>query len=124
MQGGYVISLPQMQKDQQQVYLSRVRILGTVGAVLVVELNVIAQFRVLPSDIDVDLGELMKRIEASLPENTKIEAFREDPIAFGLKALVINMLMEDKAGGTSPIEESVKSLPSVESVEVVGVTRI
>ncbi len=88
------------------------------------KLNVIAQLRVMPTDIDVDLSDLMRRIESSLPENTKVEAHREDAIAFGLKALVINMLLEDKAGGTTPIEEAIASQEGVESVEVVGVTRI
>jgi len=104
--------------------MPRMRILGALGAVSVAKLNVIAQFRVLPNDIDVDLAGLVQKIQLALPENTKIEAFREEPIAFGLKALVINMLMEDKAGGTSPVEEALKGLDEVESVEVVGVTRI
>ena len=88
------------------------------------KLNVIAQLRVMPTDIDIDLGELMERIRTSLPENTEIEAYREDAIAFGLKALVINMLMEDRAGGTTPIEEAILALDGVENVEVVGVTKI
>jgi elongation factor 1-beta len=88
------------------------------------KLNVIAQFRVMPTDIDVDLDDLMRRIESSLPENTKVEIHRQDDIAFGLKALVMNILMEDKAGGTTPVEDAIQAQKGVESVEVVGVTRI
>jgi elongation factor 1-beta len=88
------------------------------------KLNVIAQFRVMPTDIDVDLDDLLRRIEASLPQNTKLEVHRQDDIAYGLKALVMNILMEDKAGGTTPVEESIEAQEGVESVEVVGVTRI
>jgi elongation factor 1-beta len=78
----------------------------------------------MPTDIDVDLDDLMRRIESSLPENTKVEIHRQDDIAFGLKALVMNILMEDKAGGTTPVEDAIQSQKGVESVEVVGVTRI
>ena len=88
-----------------------------------VKLDVIAQLRVMPTDIDIDLNDLMERIKSSLPPNTKIEIFRKEPIAFGLKALVINILMEDKAGGTSPVEETIKAQEGVENVEVIGVTR-
>jgi len=88
------------------------------------ELNVIAQFRVLPTGVDVDLEALMEKIEGSLPENTKVEIYRKDPIAFGLNALVMNILMEDKAGGTDHVEEAIMSHDEVESLEVVGVTRI
>lgn len=89
-----------------------------------VELDVIAQFRVMPTDVGIDLDELVSRIENSLPENTKIEIYRKDPIAFGLEALVINILMEDKEGGTTPVEEVIKTQENVENVEVIGVTRI
>ncbi len=99
-------------------------VLGAVGEYGLPNLNVIAQLRVMPTDIDIDLGDLMERIRSSLPENTKIEAHREEDIAFGLKALVINILMEDKAGGTSPVEEAIGGQRGVESVEVVGVTRL
>jgi elongation factor 1-beta len=88
------------------------------------KLDVIAQLRVMPKDIDIDLDGLMGRIMDSLPDNTKIEAYRREPIAFGLEALVINVLMEDKAGGTSPVEEAIQKQEGVETIEVVGVTRI
>ena len=88
-----------------------------------VKLDVIAQLRVMPTDIDIDLNDLMERIKSSLPPNTKIKILREEPIAFGLKALVINILMEDKAGGTSPVEDTIKAQEGVENVEVIGVTR-
>lgn len=88
------------------------------------KLNVIAQLRVMPKDIDVDLNDLLERIANGLPENTKMEAHRTDDIAFGLRALVLNVLMEDKAGGTTPVEESILRQDGVENVEVVGVTRI
>lgn len=88
------------------------------------KLNIIAQLRVMPTDIDIDLADLMVRIKSSLPENTEVEIYREDPIAFGLKALVINFLIEDKEGGTTPLEESILALEGVENVEVIGVTKI
>ena len=88
------------------------------------KLSVLAQLRIMPSRIEVDLKDLIERIRSALPENTKIEAYREEDIAFGLKALVINILMEDKMGGTQPVETAISDLEDVETVEVVGVTKI
>jgi elongation factor 1-beta len=116
--------MPAVPPDEQPVRLQRLWLHWTLGLLALPRLNVVAQFRVMPTGIDVDLGELMENIRASLPENTEVEAFREVDIAFGLKALVINMLLEDKAGGTTPIEEAIEAQSQVESVEVVGVTRI
>jgi elongation factor 1-beta len=121
---GDPLQVPQVQAGQQSVQLSQVRLRGTLGLFSLAKLNVIAQFRVMPTDIDVDLDDLLRRIEASLPQNTKLEVHRQDDIAYGLKALVMNILMEDKAGGTTPVEESIEAQEGVESVEVVGVTRI
>jgi elongation factor 1-beta len=78
----------------------------------------------MPTDIDIDLADLMERIKTSLPENIEVEMYREDPIAFGLKALVVNFLLEDKEGGTTPLEEAVLALEGVENAEVIGVTKI
>ena len=88
------------------------------------KLNILAQIRVMPTDIDIDLADLMERIKASLPENIEVEMYREDPIAFGLKALVVNFLLEDKEGGTTPLEEAILALEGVENAEVIGVTKI
>ncbi len=88
------------------------------------KLNVFAQLKVLPKDIDVDLNDLMKRITEALPDDAQVESYREEDIAYGLKALIINVLLEDKAGGTTGVEESILAQDGVETVEVVGVTRL
>ncbi len=87
------------------------------------KLNVFAQLKVMPKDIDVDLGELMKRITESLPDDAEVEAYREEDIAYGLKALIINVLLEDKAGGTAVVEECILAQDGVQTVDVLGVTR-
>jgi elongation factor 1-beta len=46
------------------------------------------------------------------------------PIAFGLKALLITVIVEDKEGGTEAVEASLSAIDEVESVQVVAVTRM
>jgi elongation factor 1-beta len=81
--------------------------------------------RVLPSSIDVDLGELASKIERVLPEGYRVESRGEEPIAFGLKALKLVVSMpEETEGGTETLEERIKSLPEVDQVEVEAVHRL
>ncbi len=81
--------------------------------------------KVYPNSVDLDLGELLKRIESSLPEGYKIEGHGEVPIAFGLKALKLVITMpEETEGGTESLESLLKNVDGVEEVEVETVHRM
>ncbi len=81
--------------------------------------------KVYPNSVDLDLKDLLKRIEASLPEGYKIEGHGEEPIAFGLKALkMIITIPEETEGGTEQLETLLKGVDGVEEVEVEAVHRM
>jgi elongation factor 1-beta len=46
------------------------------------------------------------------------------PIAFGLKALLITVIVEDREGGTEALEASLSVIEEVESIQVVAITRM
>lgn len=77
------------------------------------------RMKVMPENTDVDLEKLAEEIRKVVPSFARMHAIEQVPIAFGLKALIVVTIMDDK-GGHSPeeIEESVRNLPGVESVEV------
>jgi elongation factor 1-beta len=77
------------------------------------------RMKVMPESMDVDLKKLAEEIRKVVPSFAKLHAIQEMPIAFGLKALIVVTIMDDK-GGRSPdeIEEAVRNLPGVESAEV------
>ncbi|MGZ8889423.1 MAG: hypothetical protein ACXW1D_07785, partial [Halobacteriota archaeon] len=54
----------------------------------------------------------------------RLEPNEVQPIAFGLKALILTVLVEDKEGGTEAVEASISEIDEVESVQVVAVTRM
>ncbi|MHA1728209.1 MAG: elongation factor 1-beta [Promethearchaeota archaeon] len=87
---------------------------------------VLAITKVLPDDIETDLNALTEKIiEVIKPLNTKLEASRIEPIAFGLKALIVRLIIpEEMEGGTQPVEDAIESLEEVQRVEVTMVTRI
>ena len=77
------------------------------------------RMKVMPESTDVDLEKLAEDIRKAVPSFARMHAIEQKPIAFGLKALIVVTIMDDK-GGRSPdeIEEAVRKLPGVESVEV------
>ena len=75
--------------------------------------------KVMPTSIDVD----MEKVKAAIAEKLKIEDAKIEPIAFGLKALKLLILTEDK-GGTDEIETTIKAIEGVADVEVESVSLI
>lgn len=86
----------------------------------------IVTLKIMPESPDVDL----KAIEEATIE--KINAFcgedgekriSQEPIAFGLKAIKIIFVMDEKQGTTDPLEQEIAGIEGVNSVDVVDVRR-
>jgi translation elongation factor aEF-1 beta len=87
--------------------------------------KVLLSIKVFPSDIAVNLRELKSRIESNLPTEASIYKFDEEPIAFGLVALVAHILIPEKGGiNTESIEELIKSIDGVSEIQVISTRRI
>ena len=81
--------------------------------------RVIVTFKVMPTGTDVDLDKLEKEIRASINP----ERVNREPIAFGLVALNVTVLVEDESGQLEPVENKLKSISDVGGVEVTEITR-
>ncbi len=87
--------------------------------------RVLALVKVYPAGTDIDLGRLLETIKSKLPQGYEVTRHEEEPIAFGLKALRLYVLMpEEEEGGTSKLEELIRSVEGVDEVEVEAVHRI
>ncbi|MET1159670.1 MAG: elongation factor 1-beta [Thermoprotei archaeon] len=87
--------------------------------------KVLVIVKVFPEDINIDLTELRSKIEKNLPEGYEVKAHEEIPIAFGLKALRLYIIMpEIVEGGTETLENAISSVEGVSQVEVEVVHRI
>ena len=87
--------------------------------------RVLALVKVYPASTDVDLSKLVEKVRQALPQGYEVTRHEEEPIAFGLKALRLYILMpEEEEGGTSKVEEILKGVEGVEEVEVEAVHRI
>lgn len=87
--------------------------------------RVLASFKIFPSDIEVKLGDLKKSIKQAIPENDSVHSFQEEPIAFGLTALIVNIILpEDAEGEMDRVEEILKKVENVGEIQVLMVRRI
>ncbi len=79
------------------------------------------QYRILPEGLEIDLDALLVDIKKSLPEGANLRASEQKPVAFGLKALHVLIVMDDKKGGSEVVEEALAKVPGVQSVEMIEI---
>jgi len=86
--------------------------------------DVVARIKVMPVGIETDLDALTGRIMTVEIDGIKITGVEKKPIAFGLQALMVTVMLGDQEGGTEPIEEALSGLKEVESVQVTDLGRL
>ncbi|MGQ9543052.1 MAG: elongation factor 1-beta [Candidatus Bathyarchaeia archaeon] len=86
--------------------------------------KVMASIRIFPSDPSGDLSELKAEITRCLPKEVSVLGFREDPIAFGLVALIANLTMPENIDGMMDrVEENLRSTRGVSEIQVIALSR-
>ncbi len=83
--------------------------------------NVVMKLKVMPNDVEVDLEALKEKVKEAAPEKVEIRDFGIQPIAFGLKALLVAAVMPDEEGISDEFVEKIQQIDGVESVEVESV---
>lgn len=86
--------------------------------------EVVATMKVMPESPEVDLNALKENIQASMPDDAELHKIDEEPIAFGLVALIVMFIIEDGEGGTESTEEAIGKLNDVASVEITDTRRL
>ena len=86
--------------------------------------KVLITYKIMPETVDSNLEEIKNNIMSSLKEKCEVKDIKEEPIAFGLRALKILVMVEDKQGIADEIEKILSEIDGVESVESEGITLI
>ena len=81
--------------------------------------SVIVTFRIMPESIEIDLDSL----EQDIKNEINPQRIQRVPIAFGLNAIQIVKVVEEKEGEMDRITDQIKKIKGVREVEVVGLTR-
>jgi len=87
--------------------------------------KVVVSIKIFPSDITIDLAILKEKVEKNLPEYASVYKFVEEPIAFGLVALIAHIVIpEEKSGGLGEIEERLQKINEISEIQTLMVRRI
>jgi elongation factor 1-beta len=86
--------------------------------------EVVATIKLMPESPDVDLEKMKEDIRASIPEGTEFHKIEEEPIAFGLVALNVQVIVGDEEGGTEEAEENLAKINGVSNIEVTDIRRL
>ena len=86
--------------------------------------EVVNTLKVMPESPEVDLEALKAAITDAMPADAELHEITEEPIAFGLVAIILKFITEDGEGGSEPVEEMVQAIDGVASIEITGVGRL
>ena len=87
--------------------------------------KVLVSLKIFPSDVDADRESLKRNIEKALPDFASVYQFEEEPIAFGLVAVIAHVLMpEDKTGGIDEVESNLRKLAEISNFQTLMVRRV
>lgn len=87
--------------------------------------QVVATLKIMPESPETDISLLQSESEIEIKKfagETEIKT-EQEPIAFGLTALKIIFVMDESKGSIDPLEEEIKKIEGVSSVETIDVRR-
>ncbi|TFH08303.1 MAG: elongation factor 1-beta [Candidatus Thorarchaeota archaeon] len=86
--------------------------------------RVVMTIKIMPDGVEIDLDDLLEQIKSVVPEGTDVGAVETQPIAFGLKAIRMNLVRDESLGGTDDIEAAISAVEGVAQVDVEMVSRM
>jgi elongation factor 1-beta len=75
-------------------------------------------FRLMPQGVETDMNEIAKGVRSSVPVGVTVRGMQVKDIAYGLKSLLVSVVMDDTGGVLESTERAFAKVPHVESVEV------
>ena len=75
-------------------------------------------FRLMPQSVETDMEAIAKAVKPTLPAGVTVRGMQVKDIAFGLKSLLVSVVMADTGGILESTEQALAKIPHVESVEV------
>jgi elongation factor 1-beta len=87
--------------------------------------QVLVSIKIFPTDAPADMGALKDKVRKTLEGKAAIYKYEEEPIAFGLVALVAHVLVPEEAQGRmDEVEDLLKGIKGVSEVQVMVSRRI
>jgi elongation factor 1-beta len=85
--------------------------------------NLLVRVKIMPKEAEIKPGQMLESIKEK-DSTVIVRSSREEPIAFGLVALVADFVTDDKSGAMEQIENAIRASDLVGEFEVLGASRI
>ncbi|MDV3277681.1 MAG: hypothetical protein LYZ69_04350 [Nitrososphaerales archaeon] len=84
----------------------------------------VIRLKVLPQDTTTEHKKIVDLVTSVLPAETQVRAQKIEPIAFGLSALILDIVAPEGEGIIDKVEAAVSTAPLVGQCEFMGVSRM
>ncbi|UCH37529.1 MAG: elongation factor 1-beta [Candidatus Bathyarchaeota archaeon] len=86
--------------------------------------KIVATIKIFPEDVIISPKVLKTRIENALPNNVSVHRIDEEPIAFGLIALIAYIVMPETSGVLDEVESALSGINGISQIETLLVRKI
>jgi elongation factor 1-beta len=84
----------------------------------------VIRLKVLPQDTETEHARIVESVSRALPEAVQIRGQRVEPIAFGLSAIILDVVAPEEEGIIDKVEQAASAAPLVGQCEFLGVSRM
>jgi elongation factor 1-beta len=84
----------------------------------------VIRLKLLPQDTTTEHQKIVDSVSSVLPKTAQIRSQKVEPIAFGLSAIIVDIVAPEEEGVIDKIEEVVSKAPLVGQYELIGVSRM
>ena len=84
----------------------------------------VIRLKVLPQDTSTEHQKIVDSVAGALPQQARIRGHKIEPIAFGLSAVIIDVVVPEEEGVIDRVEQVVSTAPLVGQYELLGVSRM
>ena len=84
----------------------------------------VIRLKLLPEDTTTEHQKILDSVAGVLPKEVQMRGHRIEPIAFGLSAIIVDLVAPEEEGVIDKIEEVVSKAPLVGQSELLGVSRM
>ena len=84
----------------------------------------VIRLKLLPEDTTTDHQKIIDSVAGVLPKPSQIRGHKIEPIAYGLSAIIVDVVAPEEEGVIDKIEEIVSKAPLVGQYELIAVSRM
>jgi len=84
----------------------------------------VIRLKLLPEETTTPHEKILESVSKVLPPSAQVRGHKIEPIAFGLSAIIIDVVAPEEEGMIDKVEEFVSKAPLVGQYELIGVSRM